>query len=265
MTATVFPWLVVWALAGASDDTCAAEPEAGASAEASVSGSGSSAGASRRRRHRGKDDDDRAGVDDPPPGKCVDKTLQEELLAKRKYRLTTDRLFVKSLRHELALMGGYYVADLFDSTFALGGRYTFFMSENFGTELSVDWSRLRTTTADTIEEANNFSLPPLRDDIVRSFGSLTWSPLYGKVRLFAGSIWRYDFYLLAGPGVVVDPVSYGLAGNFGVGMRVFLHEAVTLRAEVRDYLYGQELLSQDYLVNDLSFTFGVGVMLPTRN
>ncbi len=263
MTVGVLPSTVrlVWALAGAPDESCMAEPEG--SASVSADGGGGSASRSRRDRRRGTDDT--SGADEPPPGKCVDKTLQQELLAKRKYRLTTDRLFVKSLRHELALMGGYYVADLFDSTFALGGRYTFFMSENFGTELSVGWSRLRTTTADTVEEANNFDLPPLRQDIVRSFGSLTWSPLYGKVRLFAGSIWRYDFYLLAGPGVVVDPVSYGLAGNFGVGMRVFLHEAVTFRAEVRDYLYGQELLSQDYLVNDLSFTIGVGVMLPTRN
>jgi outer membrane beta-barrel protein len=199
------------------------------------------------------------------PGQCVDETLAEELLAKRKYRLTTERLFVKSLRHELALMTGYYVSDLFDGTFDFGGRYTFFMSENFGTELSVGWSRLRTTTADAVEESNNFDLPLARNDIVRAFGSLAWSPLYGKVRLVAGSIWRYDFYLLAGPGVVVDPVSYGIAGNFGVGLRVFLHQAVALRFEIRDYLYGQELLSEEYIVNDLAFTAGVGILLPTRN
>lgn len=199
------------------------------------------------------------------PGQCVDEALAEELLAKRKYRLTTERLFVKSLRHELALMTGYYVSDLFDGTFDLGGRYTFFMSENFGSELSVGWSRLRTTTADAVEESNNFDLPLARNDIIRAFGSLAWSPLYGKVRLVAGSIWRYDFYLLAGPGVVVDPVSYGIAGNFGVGVRVFLHQAVALRFEIRDYLYGQELLSEHYVVNDLAFTAGIGILLPTRN
>jgi outer membrane beta-barrel protein len=251
-------WMLTWVVAGPADACAAVETEATAPVEASVS-----AKTSRKSRKTGSAPP--AAADEPPPGKCVDKTLQQELLAKRKYRLTTDRLFVKSLRHELALLGGYYVSDLFDSTFSLAGHYTFFMSENFGSELSVGWSRLRTTTADTVEEANNFDLPLVRQDIVRAFGSLAWSPLYGKVRLFAGSIWRYDFYLLAGPGVVVDPVSYGLAGNFGVGMRVFVHQAVSLRFEARDYLYGQELLSEDYLVNDLSFTAGVGVMLPTRN
>src|SRR5688572_19851204 len=198
-------------------------------------------------------------------GQCVDEAVAAELLAKRKYRLTTERLFVKSLRHELAIMGGYYASDLFDGTFDLGGRYTFFMSENFGAELLVGWSRVNTSTADAVEESNNFDLPLRRNDIVRAFGSLAWSPLYGKVRLVAGSIWRYDFYLLAGPGVVVDPVSFGIAGNFGVGVRVFLHQAVDLRFEVRDYLYGQELLSEDYVVNDLSFVAGVGVLLPPRN
>jgi outer membrane beta-barrel protein len=255
----MLPLLLTWSL-HAADESCAAEPEASAGVEASASTT--PAKTSARRRRGGSTD---APPDDAPVGKCVDKTLQQELLAKRKYRLTAERLYVKSLRHELSLMGGYYVSDLFDSTFSLAGHYTFFMSENFGAELSAGWSRLRTSTADAVEESNNFDLPLVRNDILRVFGSLAWSPLYGKVRLVAGSIWRYDFYFLAGPGVVVDPVSYGLAGNFGVGMRVFLHEAVALRFEVRDYLYGQELLAEDYLVNDLSFSAGVGVLLPLRN
>jgi outer membrane beta-barrel protein len=200
------------------------------------------------------------------PGECVDQTLQEELLARRKYRLTSKRMFVKSLRHELTLTGGYYVSDLFDSSFTLGGAYTFFMSENFGSELSVSWSRLRTTTANNLEESNNFALRlGETDDMIRVFGSLLWSPLYGKVRLIAGSIWRYDLYFAAGPGVIVDPVSYGAAGNFGLGVRLFLSEAVALRFELRDYLYTQELLSREYLVNDLAFTVGLSLFVPPRN
>jgi outer membrane beta-barrel protein len=207
--------------------------------------------------------------DGPPPdaGKCVDATLQEELLAKRKYRLTKDRLFVKKLRHELTLLGGYYASDLFDSTFTFGGSYSFYAAENFGTELSVTWSRLRTTTADTIEEANDFDFAlggSERQELIRTFGTLMWSPLYGKMR-FGGTILRYDFYVGAGPGVVVDPVSYGLAGNFAVGVRIFFHQAIALRLETRDYLYNQELLRENYLVNDLAFNLGFSVFLPPKN
>ena len=71
---------------------------------------------------------------------CADPIETENLLEQRKYRLTRDRLYIKSLRHELTLIGGYYVSDLFDSTFTVGGSYTFFMSENFGSELSVTYS-----------------------------------------------------------------------------------------------------------------------------
>jgi outer membrane beta-barrel protein len=191
------------------------------------------------------------------PGECVDATLQEQL--------TRDRLFVKALRHELTLAGGYYVSDLFDGTFTLGGQYTFFMSENFGAELSVGWSRLRSSVLDTIESANNFSLAVGGQDIIRVFGSLAWSPLYGKLRLVAAKILRYDLYLLAGPGVVVDPVSFGAAGNFGLGVRIFLHPAVALRFEARDYLYRQSLLSESYYVNDFAFTTGLSVLVPLRN
>jgi outer membrane beta-barrel protein len=199
------------------------------------------------------------------PGECVDATLQEQLLAKRRHRLTKDRLFVKALRHEITVFGGYYVSDLFDSTFTVGGSYTYFMSENFGAEIHASWSRLRTTVANTIEEANAFDLQLGSNDVVRVFGSLQWSPLYGKLRLVAASIWRYDLYFLAGPGVVVDPISFGAAGTFGIGFRVFLHRAVALRFEVRDVLYRQEILDEDFTVNDLSFTTGLSVLLPTRN
>lgn len=213
----------------------------------------------------GDEKDEDAAPKGPEPGQCVDKTLQQELLAKRKYRLTKERLFVKSLRHELTIMGGYYVSDLFDSTFVLGGAYTFFPSENFGSELTFNWSRLRTTTAQNIEESNNFDFDLGEDDVFRVFGTLLWSPLYGKLRLMGSSIWRYDWYLGAGPGVVVDPVSFGPAGNFVFGLRIFLHQAVALRFDVRDHLYRDELLREQYYVNDISFNAGLSVFLPPKN
>jgi outer membrane beta-barrel protein len=212
-----------------------------------------------------KSDGDAAAAKGPEPGQCVDKTLQQELLAKRKYRLTKDRLFVKSLRHELTLMGGYYVSDLFDSTFVVGGAYTFFPSESFGSELTFNWSRLRTTTAQNIEESNNFDFQLGDNDVFRVFGTLLWSPLYGKLRLMGSSIWRYDWYLGAGPGVVVDPVSFGPAGNFVFGLRIFLHQAIALRFDVRDHLYRDELLREQYYVNDISFNAGFSVFLPPKN
>lgn len=260
MTLGLLALPLLWTLDDAPANACVvAEPSATASASGSTG-----------RKRRGRKD---SKVAEPAPtvgiagqpGECVDATLQEQLMAKRQYRLTRDRLFVKALRHELTLNGGYYISDLFEGTFTLGGQYTFFMSENFGAELSVSWSRLRTSVQQTIEDANNFSLDVGGQDIVRVFGSLAWSPLYGKLRLVAAKILRYDLYFLAGPGVVVDPISFGAAGNFGMGVRLFLHPAVALRFEFRDALYRQSLLSESYYVNDLSFTTGLSVLVPLRN
>lgn len=258
----VAPWIAWIVLAGEpTPATDARAPETGACAAAAAEAEPTRRG---RRKRKAEPAPPTVGVPGQP-GECVDATLQEQLLAKRRFRLTKDRMFVKALRHELTLMGGYYVSDLFEGTFTLGGTYTFFMSENFGAELSLGWSRLRPGAIRTLEQSNSFSLGLARSDIVRVFGSLQWSPLYGKLRLVAASIWRYDLYFLAGPGVVVDPVSFGMGGNFGLGMRVFLHQAVALRFELRDYLYRQELLSQDFYVNDLAFTTGLSILLPVRN
>lgn len=261
MTVSVVALSLAWSLQAPANACAVADPAVSGDVTASAD-----AGKRRGRRGRKQAPATAPTVGIPgQPGECVDATLQEQLMAKRQYRLTRDRLFVKALRHELTLAGGYYISDLFEGTFTLGGQYTFFMSENFGAELSVGWSRLRTSVQQTIEDANNFSLDVGGQDIVRVFGSLAWSPLYGKLRLVAAKILRYDLYVLAGPGVVVDPISFGAAGNFGLGVRLFLHRAVALRFEFRDALYRQSLLSESYYVNDLSFTTGLSVLVPFRN
>ena len=47
--------------------------------------------------------------------------------------------FIKAGRHELSLLGGYYVSDLFDGTFVLQGAYTYHLTEDVGVEGSFGW------------------------------------------------------------------------------------------------------------------------------
>src|SRR3982751_4743098 len=90
-------------------------------------------------------------AESPAHAQCVDEELKQELIGGRHYRGVQDRLFTKAFRHELSAMGGYYAADLYSSSWALGGAYTFHFSEDLALEASVQFTRFRTAVTDTYE------------------------------------------------------------------------------------------------------------------
>ena len=73
---------------------------------------------------------------------CIDENVKADLFAKRKQRTTRERLFQQTNRHELTAWGGYYVSDLFDGTYTVGGAYTYHMTEDLGVEASGNYTRL---------------------------------------------------------------------------------------------------------------------------
>jgi outer membrane beta-barrel protein len=76
------------------------------------------------------------------------------------------------------------------------------------------------------------------------------------------SIVHFDVSVTLGAGVVDSALSSGVAGNVGIGFGFFLGKAVTLRLDLRDYVYRQQLLDRKVVVSDLAATLGVGLLLP---
>ena len=68
----------------------------------------------------------------------------------------------------------------------------------------------------------------------------------------------------AGVGIIDNATSFGAAGQFGLGTKVFFGKSWALRLDVRDQLYKQQILSVRQYVQDFSLTLGVSVFLPTR-
>ena len=59
--------------------------------------------------------------------------------------------------------------------------------------------------------------------------------------------------------------SLGALGVAGIGFKLFMGRALALRLDARDHVYRQELLDEQFLVNDVSVTLGLSVFLPFRN
>ena len=191
---------------------------------------------------------------------CLDEEVKADLDAKRRRRSVRERLVQKTNRHELLLRGGHYVADMFDATWVAGGAYAFHLTEDLAVEASGAYTRITSAAGPELERA--FAVLEGRDrGALQFFTNLVFSPLHGKLQAGA-SIVHFDVSLTAGAGVVDSPLSSGVAGNVGLGFGFFVGKAMTVRLDVRDYLYRQQLLGQKQLVSDLAATVGFGLMLP---
>ena len=91
--------------------------------------------------------------------------------------------------------------------------------------------------------------------------SLLWYPFHGKMQL-GGEVIHFDVDLNAGVGVIDSPTSRGVTGVGGIGFKFFGGSAMAVRVDFRDLVYQQELLAEQYIVNDLSITAGLSIFLP---
>lgn len=84
--------------------------------------------------------------------------------------------------------------------------------------------------------------------------NFTYVPMYGKFSGFGQFIFHYDGYIVGGVGglftrpiAVIDPdnrkfdFEHRLAFNIGFGLRVFLNRWFAVVAEIRDYIYIEQL------------------------
>jgi outer membrane beta-barrel protein len=191
---------------------------------------------------------------------CIDEELKADLDAKRRRRSVKERLVQKTNRHELVVRGGHYVSDMFDATWVAGGAYSYHLTEDFAVEASGAYTRL--TSAGGPELERIFSVLEGRERRQLLFATnLVFSPLHAKLQS-GSSIVHFDVSVTLGAGVVDSDLSSGIAGNAGLGFAFFVGKAVTLRLDLRDYVYQQQLLARKELVSDLAATVGVGLLLP---
>jgi outer membrane beta-barrel protein len=195
---------------------------------------------------------------------CVDEKEKARLIAEKRGRRENERDFTKTGRHELTLFGGYYVSDLLDGTFVVGGAYTYHLTEDAAIEASFGYSQVRSAIATRLEQDRGVTVLPKEDRVFLVFTDLVWSPIHGKMRLFADSIVHFDLHGAVGVGIIDNSTSFGVAGQFGLGTKIFLSPSWALRIDVRDQLYRQQVLTVNQYVQDFSLTLGVSVFLPTR-
>jgi outer membrane beta-barrel protein len=191
---------------------------------------------------------------------CIDENVKADLFAKRKRRDVRDRLFQQTNRHELTVQGGYYVSDMFDGTYVLGGAYAYHMTEDFAIEASGAWTRITSSSGPELERTFNLLGNKNRRALLFD-ADLVWDPAHGKLRL-GGAIRHFDLYVAAGAGVVDSVLSSDIAANAAFGLKFFFGRAIAIRIDIRDHAYRQQLLARKEWVNDMTAMIGLAMFLP---
>jgi outer membrane beta-barrel protein len=216
------------------------------------------------------------------------KQAEEEKLANVPANLDLDQrikpvsgnLFLKDGRHEFSPTVDLSLNDAFYSKYVFGLRYAYHLSEKWSVGGNVGWALSTPSGAvTTCDSKGENCKTPTKEQLARTPGDfdllggldVSWAPLYGKISVLAEKVLHFDTYALAGAGVVrtrlaaegeVDPTSkIAPEVHLGVGQRYFLGRSATLRFEIRDVIYQQEVGGRSDLQNQLLFGVGLSFFL----
>jgi len=195
---------------------------------------------------------------------CIDQEIADRLAIKRKRRGAVDRLFVKAGRHEITAGGGYYASDLLSGTYLYGGSYTYHMTDETAVEFAGWYTHANADLIRALESQRGTVLTDTYARMLFAESLLVWSPVYGKLRL-GGSIIHFDLHADLGVGVIDSKTSRGAAGIIGMGIKLFMGQAVAFRVDARNRTFRQELLDERFLVNDTAITASLSLFLPFSN
>lgn len=198
---------------------------------------------------------------DAPVPSCLDQSIVDELGRTLRPRGVQKRDFQKRGQIEVVARGGLFASDLLSSSYLYGGAAAFFLTEDLGIEAGLDVTYVKLDLDRSLAEF-------FGDDRFESgpgylaLANFLWSPVHAKMKM-GESILHADLLFAAGGGRLLHDSVQGMAFDGGVILDLFLNQWFTLRFDLRDIVLVQEAVGETRLTNNLTFTGGLGLWLPT--
>jgi outer membrane beta-barrel protein len=189
------------------------------------------------------------------------KTLAERIPA------VSGRVFGKQGRVELSPAVGMSLNDPFFNQVigSVGLSYHVFEQLWFGA--SADFYGSFETTV-PVTGGGSIDPPAYNHPVYAARLEVGWAPIYGKLSLFAESVFHFDTYLALGAGILGPSESDAtLEGSVALGQHFFLSEWIALRLELRDQMFmlarAPSKDKEKKLQNLLTVSVGVCLYFPT--
>ncbi len=171
------------------------------------------------------------------------------------------RPFLKRLRAELSVWGGFFASDLLSSTYTYGGALAFFPFEDWGIELALhvspfDLAIERPLTSffagQVYQKANAYI----------ATANVLWSPIHFKLKGGERHIAYGDVFFFVGAGNTFNDTVQGLTFDAGFGIKIYPAKYFAVRFDLRDFVMVQEAIAIQRVTNNLVGTLGVSVFFP---
>jgi outer membrane beta-barrel protein len=199
--------------------------------------------------------------------------------------------FIKSGRLELVPFTGVSVNDNLIRHYAFGLDLNYFLSDALWVGLQGQYFIKALSDREELIGLQYNRITSLNRYLYSAAFNLGYVPVYGKFALFNKSIIHWEIWASGGVGWLrseIIPRNPGLlswtndliAGNVGIGSRLFLFDWLTVNFAIRDYIFGDKFERKDRdpmqtvayekahadsnLVQNVMAYVGIGMYLPTK-
>ncbi len=177
----------------------------------------------------------------------LDSEVDKYWGARRQIVVIQQKEFTKSDKTELSLLGGIVPNDTFFTSFPLGLRGEYYMSEFFALTLNLAYNiNTETGVTHTIEELGP-GLRYIEKTNYQAMFGVSYSFLYGKVAFGKTTLTYFDTYGLVELGVIGATFTKGQAANtdthiapaasIGLGFRFYLTQDISFRFQTKQGLF----------------------------
>lgn len=158
---------------------------------------------------------------------------------------------------ELTVFAGIISIEDFGPDLTVGARLAYHVNEN----LFIEASYAQATAGQTSFELLSGGLPFLTEE-QRNYQYYDLSVAYnfnGEVFVTDNWVINSDFYLIAGAGTTNFAGDERLTVNFGAGYRLLVTDYLSVRFDVRDYMFNSDIIGPEKSVHNLSYTLSATI------
>jgi outer membrane beta-barrel protein len=203
-----------------------------------------------------------------------------------KIKPVSGQLYTKRGKLELTLPTGQVsLMDAFFSKYMVGAKLGYHFNEYLSLGVTGAYGTTDPTGSTSVCRGNEGCQPAAAAQLYQVPGLIRWmagaevafSPVYGKLNVFAEKAVHFDLSIMAGPDLIsyrgvidANQASAGVVpgyvttpgGHIGIGARIFLTRLIALRLELRDVVYSVSSLSSGKLQNQLFAELGLSFLIP---
>jgi len=196
-----------------------------------------------------------------PLPSCLDQGIKDELGRELRPRGVQERDFLKNKKVELIGRGGLYAGDLTSSSWIGGGALAFYLTEDFGLQVSFDATPIALDLDKPL--ADFFGNDRFKGGMgYLALAGAVWSPMHAKMKIGDGIV-HADILLDLGAGRLFHDSVQGVTFDVGAALDLFTTHVLTFRLEAHDIMAVQEAVAETRYTHNIAALAGFAFWIPT--